>query len=52
MDTDGRWALKRGRQRTAEPSAPHEHFELVIPVFGDKNHLASTAGMASSAASR
>jgi IS5 family transposase len=38
MDTDGRWTLKRGRKRS---SAPHERSrsELVIPVFGYKNHL-------------
>jgi hypothetical protein len=41
MDTEGRWTLKRGRTRSAEPSEPHERTrsELVIPVFGDKNHL-------------
>ena len=41
MDTEGRWTLKRGRQRSAEPSEPHERTrsELVIPVFGYKNHL-------------
>jgi transposase, IS5 family len=41
IDTDGRWTLKRGRKRSAEPSAPHERSqsELVIPVFGYKNHL-------------
>jgi hypothetical protein len=41
MDTEGRWTLKRGRKRSAEPSAPHARTrsELVIPVFGYKNHL-------------
>jgi IS5 family transposase len=41
MDTDGRWTLKRGRKRPAERSEPHEptRTELVIPVFGYKNHL-------------
>jgi transposase, IS5 family len=41
MDTDGRWTLKRGRRRSAERGEPHERSrsELVIPVFGDKNHL-------------
>ena len=24
MDTEGRWTLKRGRQRSAEPSEPHD----------------------------
>jgi transposase, IS5 family len=41
MDTDGRWTIKRGRQRSADPRQPHEptRTELVIPVFGYKNHL-------------
>ena len=41
MDTDGRWTLKRGRKRPAGASAPPERSqsELVIPVFGYKNHL-------------
>lgn len=41
MDTDGRWTLKRGRKRAAESGAPPERSrsELVIPVFGYKNHL-------------
>jgi IS5 family transposase len=41
MDTEGRWTLKRGRKRSAELSEPHERTrsELVIPVFGYKNHL-------------
>jgi transposase, IS5 family len=41
MDTDGRWTIKRGRQRAADPRQPHEpaRSELVIPVFGYKNHL-------------
>jgi|Tabmets5t2r1_1033131.scaffolds.fasta_scaffold34179_1 IS5 family transposase len=41
MDTEGRWTLKRGRKRSTEPGAPHERTrsELVIPVFGYKNHL-------------
>jgi transposase, IS5 family len=41
MDTDGRWTLKRGRKRSAERGEPHERSrsELVIPVFGYKNHL-------------
>jgi transposase, IS5 family len=40
MDTDGRWTLKRGRKRSPR-SEPHERSqsELVIPVFGYKNHL-------------
>ena len=41
MDTDGRWTLKRGRKRAAGRSERHERTqtELVIPVFGYKNHL-------------
>jgi hypothetical protein len=41
MDTEGRWTLKRGRNRSAEPSELHERTrsELVVPVFGYKNHL-------------
>jgi transposase, IS5 family len=41
MDTEGRWTIKRGRKRPADPSKPHEPIrsELVIPVFGYKNHL-------------
>jgi IS5 family transposase len=41
MDTEGRWTLKRGRKRAAGRSEPHERTEteLVIPVFGYKNHL-------------
>ena len=42
MDTDGRWTLKRGRQRSAaDGNAPHSRTpgELLIPVFGYKNHV-------------
>jgi transposase, IS5 family len=41
MDTDGRWTLKRGRKRPAERGEAPERTrsELVIPVFGYKNHL-------------
>jgi transposase, IS5 family len=42
IDTDGRWTLKRGRKRRpASPGAPHQQArtEIVIPVFGYKNHL-------------
>src|SRR5512134_62008 len=40
MDTDGRWTLKRGRRRPAEGrSSRRPQTELVIPVFGYKNHL-------------
>jgi IS5 family transposase len=40
IDTDGRWTLKRGRRRPAESrSSRRTQTELVIPVFGYKNHL-------------
>ena len=41
MDTEGRWTLKRGRKRSADPGKAPERLrtELVIPVFGYKNHL-------------
>jgi transposase, IS5 family len=40
MDTDGRWTLKRGRRRPAQgTSSRRPRTELVIPVFGYKNHL-------------
>jgi transposase, IS5 family len=41
MDTEGRWTLKRGRRRSADRSGLRERIEteLVIPVFGYKNHL-------------
>jgi transposase, IS5 family len=41
MDTDGRWTLKRSRKRSTGSGEPHgrSRSELVIPVFGYKNHL-------------
>src|ERR671919_2467954 len=39
MDTDGRWTLKRGRKRPGREHHDRGHSELVIPVFGYKNHL-------------
>jgi IS5 family transposase len=41
MDTEGRWTLKRGRRRSADRSGLQKRIEteLVIPVFGYKNHL-------------
>jgi IS5 family transposase len=42
MDTDGRWTLKRGRKRSAvADDAPfgRPRTELLIPMFGYKNHL-------------
>jgi IS5 family transposase len=39
MDTDGRWTLKRGRKRSAGEGQPKVANEIVVPVFGYKNHL-------------
>jgi IS5 family transposase len=40
MDTDGRWTLKRGRKQSDPDATPERsRSELVIPVFGYKNHL-------------
>jgi transposase, IS5 family len=40
IDTDARWTLKRGRRRPAAGlSSRRAQSELVIPVFGYKNHL-------------
>jgi IS5 family transposase len=40
METDGRWTLKRGRRRQAQGrSSRRTQSELVVPVFGYKNHL-------------
>jgi transposase, IS5 family len=40
IDTDARWTLKRGRRRETEGgSSRRTQTELVIPVFGYKNHL-------------
>lgn len=41
MDTEGRWTLKRGRKRSTERLGHQERTatELVIPLFGYKNHL-------------
>ena len=40
MDSDGRWTLKRGRRRrTGGRPSRRTQTELVIPVFGYKNHL-------------
>jgi IS5 family transposase len=41
MDSDGRWTRKRGHKRLAQRSGSQERSrsELVIPVFGYKNHL-------------
>jgi transposase, IS5 family len=43
IDTDGRWTLKRARKRPPSASAPQAptRTELVVPVFGYKNHLGS-----------
>jgi IS5 family transposase len=41
MDTEDRWTLKRGRKHLPGADRPPEpsRSELVIPVFGYKNHL-------------
>src|SRR5688572_2339686 len=39
MDTDGRWTLRRGRKRPGRERHDRARSELVIPVFGYKNHL-------------
>jgi IS5 family transposase len=41
MDTDGRWPLKRGRQRPPDGNDPHTRAPtaIVVPGFGSKNHL-------------
>jgi IS5 family transposase len=40
MDTDGRWTIKRGRQRSADEGEPQARVaEIAVPVFGYKNHL-------------
>jgi IS5 family transposase len=39
MDTEGRWTLKRGRRRPGRERHEQAQSELVIPVFGYKNHL-------------
>jgi hypothetical protein len=40
MDIDGRWTIKRGRQRAAA-GGPQARVaaEIAVPVFGYKNHL-------------
>jgi transposase, IS5 family len=40
MDCDGRWTIKRGRQRAAA-GGPQARLaaEIAVPVFGYKNHL-------------
>jgi IS5 family transposase len=40
MDTDGRWTIKRGRQRSAAGDRQARvTTEIAVPVFGYKNHL-------------
>jgi IS5 family transposase len=41
MDTDGRWTIKRGRRRPpgADERQRRGAAEIVVPVFGYKNHL-------------
>ena len=41
MDTDGRWTIKRGRQRPPGAGEPQARVAaaIAVPVFGYKNHL-------------
>ena len=40
MDIEGRWTLKRGRKRRpAGPAPRNTQSEIVVPIFGYKNHL-------------
>jgi IS5 family transposase len=39
IDTDGRWTLKRGRKRRPDAPPRRAQSEIVVPVFGYKNHL-------------
>jgi hypothetical protein len=45
IDRDGRWTLKRGRKRAPSDFGGLRRqatTEIVVPVFGYKNHVAST----------
>jgi IS5 family transposase len=39
MDTDGRWTLKRGRKKPVPDGSVRTVGEIVVPSFGDKNHI-------------
>jgi IS5 family transposase len=40
IDRDGRWTLKRGRERAVPPSEAHQRqAEIAVPMFGYKNHV-------------
>jgi hypothetical protein len=41
IDRDGRWTLRRGKKRSlADEGGPkREATEIVVPVFGYKNHV-------------
>src|SRR5512134_1305198 len=41
IDRDGRWTLKRGRKRQGPPDASVQkrQAEILVPVFGYKNHV-------------
>ena len=40
IDRDGRWTIKRGRQRPAAPGDGHKRqIEIAVPGFGYKNHI-------------
>jgi transposase, IS5 family len=40
IDRDGRWTIKRGRQREVSPGdGDKRQIEVAVPVFGYKNHV-------------
>lgn len=39
MDRDGRWTLKRGRKKPKPDGSARTATEIVVPAFGDKNHI-------------
>jgi hypothetical protein len=40
IDRDGRWTIKRGKKREAEPGEGHKRqIEIAVPAFGYKNHV-------------
>jgi transposase, IS5 family len=40
IDRDGRWTIKRGKQRDATPGAGRKRqIEIAVPAFGYKNHI-------------
>jgi transposase, IS5 family len=40
IDRDGRWTIKRGKQRETAPGEGHKRqIEIAVPAFGYKNHI-------------